>query len=243
MNGSRVLPYLIVTRRTATIQSKETKSNMAPGKLGILIVDDHEIVRKGIRNLLEPNPVLQVVGEAGDGREAIQQTRKCKPNLVLLDVAMPDMNGLEAIPKILQAHQKTKILVLTMDDSRKTATEVLAAGAHGLVLKSDAPADLYGAIEAVRQGRTFISPRVARLILGALGRKPASEPLLRDLTPREMQVLRLLAEGRSSKEAAADLVISPRTVDAHRATIMHKLGLHSIGELIHFAIRNKIVEV
>jgi DNA-binding NarL/FixJ family response regulator len=213
------------------------------GKQGILIVDDHEIVRKGIRALLETNPELQIVGEAGGGREAIRQASKLKPDLVLLDVAMPDLNGAEAIPKILQAHPKTKILVLTMDDSGKTAHEVLAAGAGGLVLKSDSPADLHDAIEAVSQGRPFISPRVTRMMLGVLGRKPASEALAGNLTPRETEILRLLAQGRSSKEAAGDLGISPRTVDAHRATIMHKMGLHSIGELIHFAIRNKIVEV
>jgi DNA-binding NarL/FixJ family response regulator len=212
-------------------------------KLGVLIVDDHEIVRKGVRALLEPRPELQIVGEAGGGREAIRQAKKLKPDLVLLDVAMPDLSGLEAIPQILQAHPKTKILVLTMDDSGKTANEVLAAGAGGLVLKSDAPADLHAAIEAVGQGRPFISPRVTRMMLGALTSKPVSAAFQGDLTTREREILRLLAEGRSSKEVAGLLGISPRTVDAHRATIMHKLGVHSLGELIHFAIRNKIVEV
>lgn len=212
-------------------------------KLRILVVDDHEIVRKGLQALLESSPDLRVVGEASDGREAIRQTEKLKPDLVLLDIAMPDLNGLDAIPKILQAYAKTKILVLTMDDSGKTANQVIAAGAGGLVLKSDAPSDLRNAIEAVREGRPFISPGVTKMMLASLAHKPSAEPPLTDLTSREIEILRLLAEGRSSKEAAATLGISPRTVDAHRATIMHKLGLHSIGELIHFAIRHKIVQV
>ncbi len=170
-------------------------------RLGILIVDDHEIVRKGIRAMLEPSPELQIVGEAAGAREAIRQTRKLKPGLILLDVALPDLSGLEAIPKILKARPKAKILVLTMDDSGKTANDALAAGAGGLVLKSDAPADLHAAIEAVRQGRTFISPRVSRIMLRALGTNPASEPLRVDLTPRESEVLRLLAGSSASVHA------------------------------------------
>jgi DNA-binding NarL/FixJ family response regulator len=208
----------------------------------ILIVDDHEIVRRGIRALLEASSE-SIAGEAANGMEAIPQARKLKPDIVLLDIAMPDLNGLEAIPKILKAHPKTRILILTMDDSGKTASDAIAAGAGGLVLKSDAPADLLLAIDAVSKGRPFISPRVTKVILGTLGKNPTTEAPAADLTPREREVLKLLAEGKSSKEAAAVLGISPRTVDAHRATIMHKLNLHSLSELIHFAIRNKIVRL
>ena len=212
-------------------------------RLRILIAGDHEIARKGLRALLEFHSDSEVVGEAASGGEAIGQARKLKPDLVLLDVAMPDLNGLEAIPKILRAQPKARILVLTMDDSGRTASGVVAAGAGGLVLKSDALADLLLAIETVSNGKPFISSRVTQTILGTMGREPAAEPLPADLTPREREVLRLLAEGHSSKQAAAALGISPRTVDAHRATIMHKLNYHSLSELIHFAIRNKIVEV
>ena len=212
-------------------------------RLRILIVDDHEIVRRGIRALLEANSELDITGEAGSGREAIRQARELKPDLVLLDIAMPDLNGLETIPKILKTQPKAKILVLTMDDSGRTASNVIAAGAGGLVLKSDAPADLLQAIEAVSKGRPFISPRVTKLILGTLAMNPSTEATAGDLTPREKEVLILLAEGQSSKEVAAVLGISPRTVDAHRATVMHKLNLHSLSELIHFAIRNRIVKV
>jgi DNA-binding NarL/FixJ family response regulator len=186
---------------------------------------------------------VDVVGEAAGGGEAIRQAKKLKPDVVLLDIAMPDLNGLEAIPKILKVQPRTRILVLTMDDSGKTASDVIAAGAGGLVLKSDAPADLLLAIEAVSKGQPFISQRVTKTILGALARNPITEAPSGDLTPRETEVLRLLAEGHSSKEVAAVLGISPRTVDAHRATIMHKLNLHSLSELIHFAIRNKIVKI
>jgi DNA-binding NarL/FixJ family response regulator len=213
------------------------------GSLRVLVVDDHEIVRRGIRALLEASSDVDIVGEAASGTEAIPQARKLKPDLVLLDIAMPDLNGLEAIPKILKVQPKARILVLTMDDSGKTASDVMAAGAGGLVLKSDAPADLLHAIEAVSNGQPFISPRVTKMILGTLTRNPTTEAPAGDLTPRENEVLRLLAEGHSSKQVAAVLGISPRTVDAHRATIMHKLNLHSLSELIHFAIRNKIVKV
>jgi DNA-binding NarL/FixJ family response regulator len=213
------------------------------GRLRVLIVDDHEIVRRGIRALLEASSAVDIAGEAANGREAIQQVRKLKPDVVLLDIAMPDLNGLETIPKILKVQPKTRILVLTMDDSGKTASDAIAAGAGGLVLKSDAPDDLLRAIEIVSKGEPFISPRVTKMILGTLARNPTTEAPAGELTPRENEVLRLLAEGLSSKEAAAVLEISPRTVDAHRATIMHKLNLHSLSELIHFAIRNKIVKV
>jgi DNA-binding NarL/FixJ family response regulator len=211
--------------------------------LRVLLVDDHEIVRRGIRALLEASAAVDIVGEAANGREAIRKARKLKPDVVLLDLAMPDLNGLEAIPKILRIQPKTRILVLTMDDSGKTASDVIAAGAGGLVLKSDAPDDLLQAIETVSKGQPFISPRVTKMILGTLTTNPTTEASAADLTPRENEVLRLLAEGLSSKAAAAVLGISPRTVDAHRATIMHKLNLHSLSELIHFAIRNKIVKV
>jgi DNA-binding NarL/FixJ family response regulator len=213
------------------------------GRLRVLVVDDHEIVRRGIRALLEASSAVDIAGEAANGREAIRQTKTLKPDVVLLDIAMPDLNGLEVIPKILKIQPKARILVLTMDDSGKTARDVIAAGAGGLVLKSDAPDDLLQAIEAVSKGQPFISPRVTKMILGTLAKTPTAEAPASDLTPREREVLRLLAEGHSSKEVAAVLGISPRTVDAHRATIMHKLNLHSLSELIHFAIRNNIVRI
>jgi len=208
-------------------------------KLSLLIVGDHEIVRKGIRALLEPVPHMHIAGEASTAAETIQKVEKLRPDLVLLDLAMP---VLEAIQAIHRARNETKVLVLTLEGAGRAASEVLGAGATGLVLKSGAPEDLVRAIEAISQDRPFVSVNVAQMLLKAIDRK--QEPArTASLTAREMEVLKLLAEGRSSKEASAVLRISPRTVDAHRANIMQKLNLHSRSELIHYAVRNGIVDL
>jgi len=207
-------------------------------KLSLLIVGDHEIVRRGIRALLESNPDVEIAGEAANAEETIQRVGKLKPDLVLLDLAMP---VLEAIQAIHRARSETKVLVLTLDGSGRAASEVLGAGAAGLVLKSEAPEDLVRAIKAIGQDQPFVSVNVAQMLLKAINRKP--EPTRASLlTAREREVLQLLAEGRSSKEASAVLRISPRTVDAHRANIMQKLNLHSRSELIHYAVRNGLVD-
>jgi DNA-binding NarL/FixJ family response regulator len=162
---------------------------------------------------------------------------------VLLDLTMPEMDGLEAIPKIREASPDTKILVLTMRDCGETASQVLAAGASGLVLKSDAARDLLQAIESVEKGRPFLSPAVTSLIIGHLAKASAPGPSPGDVTPRELEVLKLLALGRSNKEVATALDISVKTVDAHRANIMRKLNLRTYSDLIQFAIRRQIIEI
>jgi DNA-binding NarL/FixJ family response regulator len=209
----------------------------------ILIADDHEVVRRGIRTLLENRPEWEVCGEAATGREAIESARKLCPDLVLIDVSMPDMDGFEAIPQILDVCPGAKILVLTMHDSGEIATKALAAGASGLVLKSDAAHDLVMAVKALAKGKPFLSPAVTKIILGQLIKSGKAEPSPSELTSRELEVLKLLAQGRSHKEIAFDLDISVKTVDTHCTNIMRRLNLHTLSELIHFAIRHKLVDI
>jgi len=209
----------------------------------VLIADDHEVVRRGIRTLLEARPEWEVCGEAATGREAIEKAQELRPDLVLLDITMPDLDGLEAIPQILDVCPGAKILVLTMHESGEVATKALAAGASGLVLKSDAAHDLVTAVQAMEQGQPFLSPAVTQIILGQLVKTAKPGPSPGDLTPRELEVLKLLAHGRSHKEIAYTLDISVKTVDAHCTNIMRKLNAHALSDLIHFAIRHRIVDI
>lgn len=212
-------------------------------KIRIFLADDHEVVRRGVRTLLEVRSEWEICGEASTGREAVEKVKKLKPDLVVLDISMPDMEGLQAVGEIFKAHSQAEVLVLTVHDSGETATKVLAAGARGLVLKADAARDLVRAIEALSQHKPFLSPRVTELIVRGYARSSEARHGARDLTGREKEITKFLGEGRSNKEIAASLCISPKTVDAHRTNIMRKLNLHSISDLIHFAIRNKIVEI
>ncbi len=211
----------------------------------ILVADDHEVVRRGLRTLLEAQPEFQVCGEAANGREAVQKAKECKPDLVVMDIAMPELNGLEATREILRALPQTEVLILTMHESEQVVREVLEAGARGYVLKCDDGRDLVRAVKTLRQHKPMFTSRVAELLLrGYLDGVQAgnAEPSLPSLTPREREIVQLLAEGKSNKEVAVLLDISLKTVEAHRANIMHKLNLHSITELVHYAIRNNIVE-
>jgi DNA-binding NarL/FixJ family response regulator len=212
------------------------------GRLHILVADDHEVVRKGIRTLLESRPEWEICGEACTGRDAIAKTVRLKPDVVLLDITMPGLSGLEAIPEIHRACPHTKVLVLTMHDSGRMASRVLAAGASGLVLKSDAARDLILALEALSKNKAFLSPQVTNLLVTEI-RQNQAEPSPDVLTSRETEVLRGLAEGKSNKEVAARLGISPRTIDAHRAHIMDKLHVRTLSDLVHFAIRHKLVDL
>jgi DNA-binding NarL/FixJ family response regulator len=211
--------------------------------LSILIADDHEVVRRGIRALLEGRPEWKVCGEAATGREAAEKVRKLRPDLVLLDLAMPEIDGLEAIREILDARPGTKILVLTMNDCGEMASRVLAVGARGLVLKSDAARDLVRAVQSVERDRPFLSPAVTGLIIGHLAKTSAPSPSPGNVSPRELEVLKLLALGRTNREVAAALDISVKTVDAHRSNIMRKLNLRTYSDLIRFAIRHQIIEI
>ena len=208
----------------------------------ILMADDHEIVRHGLRRLLEAQPGWKICGEAGSGREAVEKTRQLKPDIVILDHSMPEMSGAEAAREILKTMPQTEIVILTMHDSEQLLREVLEIGVHGYVLKSDAMCDLVSAVHALIEHKRFLSPGASGLAVeGFLHGSNDVEPSDR-LTPREGEIVQLLSKGKSNKEVASALNISVKTVEAHRANIMHKLDLSSFAELVHYAIRTGIVE-
>jgi DNA-binding NarL/FixJ family response regulator len=213
----------------------------------ILVADDHEIVRQGLRALLEAQPGWQVVAEAVDGREALDKAKRLRPDVVVLDVSMPNLNGLEATRQIRKALPETEVLILTMHDSEQLVREVLEAGARGYVLKSDAGRELVTAVESVRKSKPYFTSRVSEIVLDgylhAGGRADAfNVPRTVRLSPREREIVQLLAEGKSNKEVAVALRISVKTAETHRTNLMRKLDLHSISELVRYAIRNKMVE-
>jgi DNA-binding NarL/FixJ family response regulator len=216
----------------------------------ILIADDHEVARRGIRSLLESHPGWEVCAEAKDGRDAVDLAATTKPDVVLLDIGMPNLNGLEAARQISAMSPSVGILILTMHDSDSMVRDVLRAGARGFLLKSDAGRDLVAAVEAVQRQRTFFTTRVSQMVLdGFLDRERRinateivdTEPDL--LTSREREVIQLLAEGRTSKEVAVTLNLSVKTAETHRTNLMRKLGLHSVADLTRYAVRNGIVQV
>ena len=213
------------------------------GKMRILVADGHEVVRKGIRTLLESRSKLDICGEASTSGDVLAKTKRLKPDLVLLDIAIDNLNGLQTIQAILKARPLTKVLVLTMHDSGEFACRALAAGASAFVLKSDGARILIRALEAIRRDEIFLSPTATKIVVNELKKILEIAPSRDVLTVREKEVLKLLAEGKSNKETGAALSISSRTVDSHRASIMHKLNLRSLSDLVHFAIRNKIVDI
>jgi DNA-binding NarL/FixJ family response regulator len=213
--------------------------------LRILIADDHEVARQGIRALLETHPGWEVCAEAKDGREAVELATNSKPDIVLLDIGMPNLNGLDAARQILAMSPTIRILILTMHDAEQVVREVLAAGARGFVLKSDAARDLVAAVDALQHRRTFFTTRVTQMVLnGYLHQEKESQPLAKAvLTPREREVIQLLAEGKTSKEVAVALKLSVKTAETHRTNLMRKLDLHSVADLTLYAIRNGIVQI
>lgn len=213
--------------------------------LRIFIADDHEVARKGIRSLLENHAGWEVCGEARDGREAVVCASKLKPDVLLLDIGMPNLNGLDAARQILAIMPEARILILTVHDSEQVVREVLAAGARGFLLKSDTGRDLVAAVEALQHGRTFFTSKVAQMMLeGYLRPHKKSETLSQcALTPREREVIQLVAEGKSTKEVATALSLSVKTAETHRTNLMRKLDLHCVAHLTLYAVRNGIVEV
>jgi DNA-binding NarL/FixJ family response regulator len=213
--------------------------------LRILVADDHEVVRRGLCALLASHAGWEVCGEASDGREAVEKTKQLKPDVVILDIGMPNLNGLAATRQILRNDSHQKVIILTVTDSEQVIRDVLDAGARGFVLKSDAARDLISAVEALQRDRTFFTSRVGQLVLSGYlknGQSP-SETTIPTLTPREREVVQLLAEGKSTKEVAAMLSLSTKTAETHRSNIMRKLNIHSVSELVLYAVRNNIVQV
>lgn len=212
--------------------------------LRILIADDHDVVRKGLRMLIEEHPSWQVCAEARSGREAVERAIQLTPDVAIIDVSMPDLNGLEATRQIRKACPGTEVLVVTHHDSDAVAAEVLDAGARGYVLKSDSDKDLVHAVEVLSQHKPFFTSRVTEILLDNRGTKVVEpgESVRERLTMREREILQLLAEGKTAKEVASILGIATKTSDTHRTNIMRKLNVHSVAELVRYAIRNKIVE-
>ena len=212
----------------------------------ILIADDHDIIRRGLRQLLTSRPDWEICAEAKTGREAVSLAEQFKPEIVVMDISMPDLNGLEAARRIHKLFPKTGILILTLHFSDQLVRDIVEAGARAYIMKSDADRDLVSAVEALANHRTFFTARAADMLLNGFSRQtPGSEPqaISRDrLTPREREITQLLAEGKSSKVVAAGLGISVKTAETHRANIMRKLELHSVSELVRYAVKNKIIE-
>jgi DNA-binding NarL/FixJ family response regulator len=238
--GSRDL-----ARTTKLKLSRRTGANM--NSLRILVADDHEIVRRGLVFLLKSHAGWDVCGEARDGRQAVEKAMELRPDIVILDIGMPNLNGLEAARQLLRHNPQCKVLILTIADTDEVVRAVLDAGARGFVLKSDAVRDLVSAVEALQSNKTFFTSRVSEMVLGGfLGRnRPASDgkPRFPDLTPREREIVQLLAEGKSTKEVAGYLDLSVKTAETHRSNIMRKLDLHSVSELVLYAVRNNMVQV
>ena len=210
--------------------------------VSIIVADDHVVIRKGLRTLLEEHRGWKVVAEASNGREAVEKAARWRPDLVVLDLSMPELNGLEATPLILKAAPHARVVILTMHNTEELVDKTLKAGARGYVLKSDAERDLITALEAVLDDRNFFTPAVSDSFGSYLRAKQEEAGPGQNLSPRERQIIQLLAEGRSNKEVAVRLGISVRTAENHRARIMRKLQLRSLSDLVRHAIRNKIIE-
>lgn len=214
-------------------------------KIRLLLVDDHEIVRAGLRMLFSAEPEVEIIGEASSGEEAVSAVQDLAPEVVLMDVAMPGIGGVEATRRIKASHPQVAVLALTMHEDEEYFFEMLGAGASGYVPKRAAPDDLMSAINIVRQGDVYIYPSLARLLVkDFLHRSETSAPETREeLTPREQEVLTFIAEGYSNREIADALVISVKTVDRHRENLMRKLQLHNRVELVKYAIEKGLITV
>jgi DNA-binding NarL/FixJ family response regulator len=213
----------------------------------ILVADDHSIVRRGVRALLETHPGWKVCGEAATGAEAVRQAKKLRPDVAVVDITMPDLNGFEATRQIRAAVPQTEVLVLTVHESEQALREVLDAGALGYVSKSDLDLNLSTAIESILRHKPFLSSRVSEMMLerylkGDVPPKPAATGSA-PLTPRQREIVRLLAEGKTNKEVALALGISVKTAETHRNNIMRKLQLRSFSHLVRYAVRHNLVEV
>lgn len=222
-------------------------------QIHVILADDHDILRQGLKLLLEAQPDIQVVGEARTGAEAIEQIKQHRPDVIILDISMPDMDGLKACQAIHQHYTETQVLILTMHESEEYFLQALRVGAVGYLVKKAAPSELCAAVRTTAQGGAFLYPGLAKTLIRAyltnqdsrsqVNASRSSSPIqaLSVLTPREIEVLKLVAEGGTSQEIADRLVLSVKTVQAHRANIMEKLGLRDVAHLVRFAIHHGLI--
>jgi DNA-binding NarL/FixJ family response regulator len=209
-------------------------------RIRILLADDHAVVRQGFKMILAAQPDMEIVGEAANGREAVELAQQLSPDVVVMDVSMPELNGIEATRRLASLVSRARVVALSMHKDSVYVREILRAGARGYLLKDSGAADLVAAIRAVASGESYLSPAVSNAVLDDY-RRIATNPI--DLlTSREREVLQLLAEGKTNKEIANVLNLSVYTVDAHRGRIMEKLNLHSINEMVRFAVRNGLID-
>lgn len=212
----------------------------------ILVVDDHDVVRRGLKSILEAHSGWEIAAEAANGRNAVARAEELKPDVVVMDISMPDMNGLEAARQIKKICPKTEIVMLSVHFSDQLVNEIINAGAKGYILKSDAERDLVIAVEAVANRRSYFTAQASEMLMDRFrqrGEAPRATVLTRDrLTGREREIVQLLAEGSSSKQVATTLGISTKTAETHRANIMRKLSIHSVSDLVRYAVKNQIIE-
>jgi DNA-binding NarL/FixJ family response regulator len=216
-------------------------------KLRILVADDHGLVRRGIREVLHSRLGWKVIGEAANGREAVVMAKELKPDVTVIDIGMPEIDGIEATRQIRESVPGTRILVLTMNESEQMVRRALDAGANGYLLKSDLTEVLPKAVDAIVAGKRFLTPKVSEIVLDGFLRTKVQnlevETTYTRTTPRETEIIRLIAAGKTNKEIGTLLQITVRTVETHRSKIMLKLGMHSLADLIHYALRHKIITV
>lgn len=208
----------------------------------LMVADDHHLVRIGLRQILETQTNWKVVAEAQNGREAVRLALNIRPDVAILDIGMPELNGVEACEQIVAAGLKTKVLIVSMHQNDLMIKKVLGAGARGYLLKTDAPRDLVGAVEALRSNRTFFTANVSGLIVEGFLNPRANQIEKTTLTPRQREVVQLIAEGKSNKEIATALDISKKTAETHRANLMRRMNFHSITDVVRYAVRNEIIQ-
>lgn len=215
--------------------------------LRILLADDHSLLRRGLRSILESQPGWQICAEAHTGREAVTQATQLRPDVVILDVCMPELNGIEATRQIRKASPRSEVLILSVHESNHLVREVIEAGARGYLLKSDSDRELVAAVDSLSRHKPFFTGRATEMLLTGCapeeGIGSQDREVTQRLTAREREIVQLLAEGKTSKEVASVLNISTKTAETHRAHIMRKLEFHSVGEIVRYAVRNQIIDL
>src|SRR5579883_1372041 len=242
-NLARAEAYSVLSRRRCRydgVTQRGSSETMNP--IRILLCDDHLLIRASLKSLIGEVPSIQVVGEAGDGREALEHAGKLQPHVVLMDIAMPGLNGLEATRRLVKDHPQVRVVMLSMHADESHVLQALRAGASGYVLKGSAPRELEMAIEAVARGEIFLSPAISKHVIDVyLNRAEGQTNSLDLLTPRQREILQLIAEGKSSKQIAQLLDASVKTIESHRASLMERLDIHDVAGLVRYAIRHGLV--